>query len=44
MEQCDNPECGKNLEDGDKSTVIGYMYEEFTYCSDCKIVYDNMTS
>mgnify|MGYP003627413325 CR=1 len=44
MEQCDNLECGKNLEEGDNSTVIGYMYEEFTYCSDCKIVYNNMTS
>lgn len=44
MEQCDNPECGKELNEGEGSNVIGYMYEEFTYCSDCKILYDNMIS
>jgi hypothetical protein len=44
MEQCDNPECGKELNEGEGSSVVGFMYEEFTYCSDCKILYDNMTS
>ena len=44
MKQCDNPDCGKNLEEGEGSTVIGHMYQEFTYCSDCKVLYDEMVT
>ena len=42
MAVCDNPDCAIEINNGEESTVIGYMYEEHTYCPDCKVLYDNM--
>ena len=38
MAKCDNPNCEKEIEVGGEVTVNGY-----TSCSDCKVLYDNLT-
>jgi hypothetical protein len=38
MAKCNNPNCEKEIEPGEEITINGY-----TSCSDCKILYDNLT-